>query len=201
MQRTFQAAGSLWSSLRTSLNRWSDILLPHQGWQTERIFVGYLPQMEVECENEKDKGFLWGVPKKRRTVERRMQRRYGFEEWHWKPLRLKTNIRICDTCGHHYEAKHLCRHCYDKVVAETKTIRDAAELKLGHEPENKNIVVLYENELQTVDPKQIEDQMIVEIPKPRPYWFSKNLLQKTTVSTNTDESTLTQDSTTIKPLS
>lgn len=51
---------------------------------------------------------MWGVPKRRRSVERRLTRRFGLKEWHWKMLIPKYNLLICDNCGHHYQAKHMC---------------------------------------------------------------------------------------------
>jgi len=64
---------------------------------------------ESSCKPEDFDGFLWGVPKKRRTLEKRLCRKFGAKDWVWKLYVPKTNLRICDTCGHHYEAKHLCR--------------------------------------------------------------------------------------------
>jgi large subunit ribosomal protein L32 len=54
-------------------------------------------------------GFLWAVPRKRRTVEKRLSRKFGYPEYVYKLLLPKRNLLVCNTCGHHYEANHLCR--------------------------------------------------------------------------------------------
>jgi len=54
-------------------------------------------------------GFLWAVPTKRRSVEKRLNRKFGYPEYVYKLLLPKRNLLVCNTCGHHYEANHLCR--------------------------------------------------------------------------------------------
>lgn len=56
---------------------------------------------------------LWAVPKKRRSLEKRYNRRYGIPEYHWKPHVSKTNILMCRKCGHNYEAGTLCGKIYN----------------------------------------------------------------------------------------
>ena len=56
---------------------------------------------------------LWAVPKKRRSLEKRLDRRYGIPEYHWKPHVPKTNILMCRKCGHDYEAGTLCGKIYN----------------------------------------------------------------------------------------
>lgn len=62
---------------------------------------------------------------------------------------------------------------------ETKEMRQAIKEKLGLQPIEKEVVVLYENEKNDLD-GEYNGQPIVEMPKPRPAWFSKNLLQQST---------------------
>jgi large subunit ribosomal protein L32 len=161
----------------------------------EPSFAGMLPEGmgEVEPleEDKKSEGFVWGVPKKRRSVERRWCRKIGAQGLHMKIFKPKTNLLICDTCGHHYEAKHLCRNCYDRVQAETESIRKTVESQLGDSPENRSIVVLYENERGKVDESVIENKILVELPKPRPAWFSRNLLEKSTAGADGKTTTVT----------
>lgn len=63
-------------------------------------------------------GILWAVPKKRRTIEKRLSRRFGVEKYFWKPPVPKTNLLICVNCGHNYEAGRLCgkSYCYKTVI-------------------------------------------------------------------------------------
>lgn len=55
-----------------------------------------------------ENGILWAVPKSRRTLEKRLKRRFGVLEYVWKPPLAKTNILMCMNCGHHHEAGRLC---------------------------------------------------------------------------------------------
>lgn len=52
--------------------------------------------------------FLWAVPKRRRPLEKRLSRKFGFPGLIWKPLVMKTNLIMCPRCGHDHEAGHLC---------------------------------------------------------------------------------------------
>lgn len=72
---------------------------------------------EWQPEDKKSEGIVWGVPKRRRSVEKRLTRRFGLKEWTWKMLIPKYNLLICDNCGHHYEAKHMCSK-YSKAYFE-----------------------------------------------------------------------------------
>ncbi|XP_018365923.1 PREDICTED: 39S ribosomal protein L32, mitochondrial [Trachymyrmex cornetzi] len=126
-----------------------------------------------------DNGFLWAVPKKRRTLEARYNRRFGVEKYIWKPPIAKTNILLCVNCGHHYEAGRLCGHCYEKVKLETKEMQDAIQKKLGLSPVEQNVIVLYDGEKDSKTHDFWKNQRIVEMPKKRPSWFHQNLLEPT----------------------
>ncbi|XP_008558929.1 39S ribosomal protein L32, mitochondrial [Microplitis demolitor] len=125
-------------------------------------------------------GILWAVPKSRRTIEKRMKRKYGHVKYHWKPFVQKTNILACVTCGHDHEADKLCQHCYNKVKLVTKDMQETIIKTLGLEPVEKEVVVLFEGEKENKNSQFWKGQRIVELPKPRPAWFHSNLLQPTT---------------------
>lgn len=57
-------------------------------------------------------GFLLAVPKFRRTLEKRLTRKFGSPEYHWKMLVPQTNIKVCHECGHHHERGRLCGQLY-----------------------------------------------------------------------------------------
>ena len=59
--------------------------------------------------NEIFDGFLWGVPTNRRSVERRMMRKYGAPDWHNKLILPRKDLLTCDSCGHYHEKGRLCR--------------------------------------------------------------------------------------------
>nr|XP_031829442.1 39S ribosomal protein L32, mitochondrial [Nomia melanderi] len=123
--------------------------------------------------------FLWAVPKKRRTIEKRLNRRFGWPNYIWKPHVPKTNILMCRRCGHHYEAGLLCGYCYEIVKTETKEMMEAIKKELGIEPVEQNVIVLYEGEKEKLKEEFWKTQRIVELPKKRPEWFNSNLLQPT----------------------
>lgn len=70
--------------------------------------------------------------------------------------------------------------CYDKVRQETELMQDKIQEKLGLDPIEKEVVVLYEGEKTSETVEDNVRKVIVEIRKPRPMWFTKNLLQKST---------------------
>ncbi|XP_002740678.1 large ribosomal subunit protein bL32m-like [Saccoglossus kowalevskii] len=113
-------------------------------------------------------GFLWAAPKSRRSLERRRTRRRATE----KRLKSKPDIVACEVCGQPKLLYHLCGNCLEKVKAETEAVRE----KLGKEwswntPQTETIV-LYEGEKVS---EQDKDKHIVEVPRKRPSWFTKDL--------------------------
>ncbi|KAH0952498.1 hypothetical protein HN011_001018 [Eciton burchellii] len=132
-------------------------------------------------------GILWAVPKSRRTIEKRLKRRFGVPEYVWKPHVAKTNIIICVHCGHNYEAGHLCGHCYEKIKIETKEMQDAIQKELGLSPVEKDVIVLYDGERDDKLDTYWKNQKIVEMPKKRPAWFNRNLLEPTTQEPSDDK--------------
>lgn len=118
-------------------------------------------------------GFLFAVPTHRRTLEVRMSRRLAYR---WR-YHVKKNIKICDVCGHYKEAHTICGNCYAKVKLETEAIKEAIQEKLKLDPVDREVVVVYENEI--LDENLVPGTRIVEIKKESPPWFSRNLLTKT----------------------
>ncbi|XP_008210206.1 39S ribosomal protein L32, mitochondrial [Nasonia vitripennis] len=126
-----------------------------------------------------DNGFLWAVPKHRRSLEKRLNRKFGWPKYNWKPLVPKTNLLMCRACGHYHESFTICGHCYEKVKAETLEIQKAMDQQLKLDPVKDDIVVLYEGEVHE-STQFWKNQRIVEVPKKRPSWFQQNLLESTT---------------------
>lgn len=54
-------------------------------------------------------------------------------------------------------------------------MKEVIQEKLKLDPVDKEVVVLYQNEPK---PSLKKNELLVEIPKERPPWFSKNLLSK-----------------------
>lgn len=123
-------------------------------------------------------GFLWGVPKKRRTVEKRCVRRLGVDRWGppgAKLLKPKLNLIVCQSCGNHHEKGYLCPTCYEKVEEETKLIQKAMDAAYKMKKIDFEIDVRYKKDGTDGDRKNVE---FIEIEKERPAWFSKSLLTK-----------------------
>nr|CAD7600717.1 unnamed protein product [Timema genevievae] len=75
---------------------------------------------------------------------------------------------------------HIAAHCYDEVRKETEEMQTKIQEGLGLSPVEQEVVVLYEGEKEAQIAEFWQGKRIVEMNKPRPSWFSKNLLQKTT---------------------
>uniref|UniRef100_A0A182JEV5 Large ribosomal subunit protein bL32m n=1 Tax=Anopheles atroparvus TaxID=41427 RepID=A0A182JEV5_ANOAO len=127
-------------------------------------------------------GLLWAVPKHRRTIEKRHKRKYGSPEYKLKIFVPKTHLRSCATCGSDHEVGILCPTCYKKVRTETELMQEKIQQELGLDPVDKEVVVLYDREKDEQPDEFWQGKRIVEMEKPRPMWFGKNLLQKTTHS-------------------
>ncbi|KAK0093187.1 hypothetical protein PV326_014122 [Microctonus aethiopoides] len=132
-------------------------------------------------------GFMWAVPKTRRSVEVRLSRKFGFPEKHWKMLVPKKNLLMCPSCGHDHEAGLLCNHCYTRVKVETEEMQKVIVDTLSLKPVEKEVVVLYEGETQSNLKDYWKGQRIIELPKKRPAWFHSNLLQPTTEEPSTSK--------------
>ena len=125
-----------------------------------------------------DKSILAGVQRNRRSIEKRLSRRFGNIDYVYKMLLMKKNLMACMTCGHFHEPGALCPHCYHKVIKETREISDKIQETLKLEPVEKDVIVLYENDQPS--PEFFEGKRIVEMQKPRPAWFASNLMQSST---------------------
>ncbi|XP_072939527.1 large ribosomal subunit protein bL32m [Epargyreus clarus] len=127
-------------------------------------------------------GLLLAVPKFRRTIEKRLKRKFGWEKYVNHMIVPKNNIKVCHQCGHNHESGRLCENCYKKVENETKEIQAKIKQQLGYlKPIENDVIVLYEGETLPDEPKEFwHGKRIIEMKKERPQWFSKNLLQKTT---------------------
>ncbi|XP_075678110.1 mitochondrial ribosomal protein L32 isoform X2 [Dermatophagoides pteronyssinus] len=139
-------------------------------------------------------GLLWGVPKKRRTAEKRLHRRFGVENYpdSAKILRTRNDLVVCERCGDHHEYYAICPTCYSKVKEETKRMQDQLRQQTNPlQPKEKDILFRYENEKndESFTSQQQQQQkneffQIIDIDHPRPQWFSRNLMIKSTGSTN-----------------
>lgn len=129
-------------------------------------------------------GFFFAVPIFRRSLEVRKLRKIGVPykggPEGFKIILKKNNILVCSNCGHYHEQGVLCPTCYKKVMDETEEIKKKIESKLKLNPIDADVVVLYEGEQQKEPAEFWNGRRIIEMEKPRPMWFSRNLMQRTT---------------------
>ncbi|XP_046661016.1 39S ribosomal protein L32, mitochondrial-like [Homalodisca vitripennis] len=123
---------------------------------------------------------LWAVPKHRITVEKRQQRKFGWPTHVWKPIVPKKNLVTCRSCGDHHVSGHLCPTCYSKNKKETEQIQAAIVARLGLQPIDTEVVVLYQGEREGVTDEFSQGKRIIEMKKERPAWFCRNLSERTT---------------------
>lgn len=128
-------------------------------------------------------GTLWGVPKKRPTIESRLRKRFGVPGYplNTHVIRSRSDIVTCERCGDHHEAFTICRTCYLQVKGETEKIKSEINAQTSPlEPKEKDVFLKYENE--NADGDTDDKFRIIEIPRPRPKWFTKNLMEKSSRS-------------------
>ncbi|KAF0773306.1 39S ribosomal protein L32, mitochondrial [Aphis craccivora] len=125
---------------------------------------------------------FWAVPKHRRTIEKRLKRKFGCIDDFYKMLLPRTDLFTCNQCGHSYQRRHLCPNCYKRVKDETTELQEVIEKELGLEPIEQEVVVLYKGE-RTKQPVEEfwKGKRIIELKREKPSWFCRNLLQRTTI--------------------
>jgi len=124
---------------------------------------------------------FWAVPKHRRTIEKRLKRKFGCIKDFYKMLMPRTDLLTCNQCGHSYQKRHLCPNCYKRVKDETTAFQDAIQKELGLEPIEQDVIVLYQGE-KTKQPEEFwKGKRIIELKREKPSWFCRNLLQRTTI--------------------
>ncbi|XP_039490368.1 39S ribosomal protein L32, mitochondrial [Drosophila santomea] len=177
---------NLFLSITNLFRNLESLFLPHGGHPPALALAGFQHEhshrssQEFSLKQLIGDGILWAVPKHRRSVEKRLKRKFGYPEYNWKPLREKRNIRSCLQCGHDHEMGVLCPFCYQKVLKETELMQSKIQETLGLDPVDKEVIVLYEGEKAEQTSDELKNKRIVEMKKPRPMWFTKNLLQKST---------------------
>lgn len=119
---------------------------------------------------EEDKGIVWAVPTRRVSLERRQMRRISHPFFKIKP---KDYIKSCNVCGHFHLAHTICGNCYEKVKQETEKLRDEIANELKLDPVESEVAVVYKGEKPPESTRRI-----VEVERPRPAWFSQNLLTR-----------------------
>lgn len=124
-------------------------------------------------------GFLWGVPKKRVTIQKRLKKRFGLSEYpsDTRLVFARNDLVICERCGDHHESYAICRTCYHEVKEETEKIKKEIKNQIDPlEPKEQEVFLKFDNE--NVDDDDKKKFKIIEIERERPKWFTKNLMSK-----------------------
>lgn len=130
-------------------------------------------------------GFLWGVPKSRRSRERRLTRKFGSENFHKKILPLRK-LLTCDECGHVHEPGRLCPNCYEKNKQITTAMQEAMNSMQGMNPIEHEAMPVFAGEKVNSKDGFFEGKRIFEVPHERPRWFSRRLTTKSNVTISSD---------------
>lgn len=139
-----------------------------------------IPSKQFTVQDFIGDGFLWGVPKHRKTIEKRLKKRFGTPGLSNKMILEKTHLRVCNSCGNHYEVGVLCPTCYEQIRKETELMQEKIKEELKLSPVENEVVVLYDGEKGEKPDEFWKGKRVVEMDKSRPKWFSKNLMQKST---------------------
>lgn len=150
---------------------------PYPPFEFQSVTTTVVPSLHSSSSKQEFEfdGFLWGVPKSRRSVETRLKRKFGHFKLapNSKMLKLRHDLTTCTTCGSWHEIKYVCAVCYKRVKEETKLVQKRIVEALKLDPVEQEVEIKYENE-QRKHPERV----LVEIEKPRPAWFGQNLLAR-----------------------
>lgn len=119
-------------------------------------------------------GILWGTPVHKTTKPRKMIRKHAV---HYT-LRPPQNLIPCTKCGSWHLKHTICGFCYKKVKEATEQIKEQL-LKynpFAGELQDRETEVLFKNDPRPTGGEQ--NLRILEIPKERPEWFSKDLKKR-----------------------
>ena len=110
----------------------------------------------------KEDGILWNTPKKRKSVAMIYRKRYGAtvgrhqenggpsRRYNWGDTPLifdNKKIRVDHRTMEYFELNRLAPKTYEKVMAETKEIRDKVRDAFGQfAPRDKDVRVMYQGE-------------------------------------------------------
>jgi len=171
-------------------NTISNALIRWGGLNPNLAVVNY-PSFINQPVQEKDvwlnDNILWTTPRGRRSVEKRMKRRFGAPNWgiYFGP-RINKKIRVDHKTGEYFEIGKLAPKTYAKVMAETRKIQEKMADTFGvGAPKDEETLVLYKGE----DKSSVKGR-VVEMDYERPSFFSQNLMQKSFGKPGSDQETV-----------
>ena len=150
-------------------------------------------------------GSLLAVPKCRKSVQKRCfevnVRRQIWDPYvfglpgftnprsKWRNKRVRFDHRT----GEPFEKGRMPLKLYDKVMEETREMQKRIRRTFAESPQDKEVRIVYVDESKSMDNNN--NKVLIEMEKEPPKFFSKNLLQRSTVH-KTDRKSSTS---TVKP--
>merc|ERR1712062_68950 len=133
-------------------------------------------------------GLLWNTPKHRKSMEVRNRQRFGVQKWgNSRFHKVNHRIRVDHKTGEYFELGKLAPKTYEKIMKETSEIKSKISDTFGaFSARDKETTILYEGESTE---KEDDHNLVVTIDKQRPTFFSRNLTEKTSVSSKSESST------------
>lgn len=117
-----------------------------------------------------------------------MCRKFGIKEWGtFKYPVMNRKLRVDHKTGEVFRLGVVAPMFYEQVKRETQEIQAKMSETFGLAPKDKEVIIKYENEEDPLD----GNRKVVEMPKPRPSFFSSNLSERVVSSPS--------ESTTVRP--
>nr|ACO11496.1 39S ribosomal protein L32, mitochondrial precursor [Caligus rogercresseyi] len=142
-------------------------------------FLGVASPLARQTPNDSSEiseSILWAVPKKRRSLEKRMTRRFGSKHWGTSKLvPMNHRIRVDNKTGEFFVLGQLAPRTFRAVMDETQSIQKKVKDLFGKEPKNAEVGVRYVGENKRFG----TGTKIVEMETERPKFFSRSLVEKT----------------------
>lgn len=160
----------------------------------ELCLVG-APELRIPIQNQNEsnemleRAIVWNTPKNRKTIEKRTMAKFGGKEWgNCKIWKADKRIRVDHRTGEYFQLGKLAPKTYKTVMDETKEIQKkiSSYFSDGLKPRDTEVVVKYQDD----DRENLEKSLpIVEMEKPRPSFFSSNLMQRAKPSSQAAKTT------------
>ncbi|XP_040577140.1 large ribosomal subunit protein bL32m [Lepeophtheirus salmonis] len=146
----------------------------------------YTPSSCQEPSPSLKDSILWGVPKRRRSLEKRMTRRFGSKQWGTcKLVPMNYRIQVDNNTGEFFQLGELAPRTFRYIMNETEIIQSKVKNIFGKGAKDADVLVQYLGE--KTDSFGNNKSKIIEMETERPKFFSRHLLEK---SASKKESTM-----------
>lgn len=125
-------------------------------------------------------GTLWNTPKHRKSAEMRHVEKFGDTGLKWGTsykLRPNRRLRTDHRTGEAFELGKVVPGVYRRAMEETRAIQERVATAFGNGVKDREVRVAYQDEKRDSF-GETKKELLVEMEKPRPAFFSPGLLQK-----------------------